>query len=60
MECKIYKKKDQIFKANDEIDRLIIIQSGIVELSITYDKRAPIEFDDTEDSDDEAKEGKPR
>ena len=43
MERKTYNEGDKIFRINDEIDRLIIIQSGIVELSIPYDKRAPEE-----------------
>ena len=45
MERRLYKEGDQIYKADDEIDRLIIIQSGIVELSILYDKRAPSDKD---------------
>ena len=41
MERRTYNAGDQIFKKPDIIDRLIVIQSGIVELSIPYDKRAP-------------------
>ena len=41
MERRTYNADDQIFKKPDIIDRLIVIQSGIVELSIPYDKRAP-------------------
>ena len=51
MERKIYNEKDKIFRINDEIDRLIIVQSGIVELSIPYDKRAPFEKENKEDRD---------
>ena len=49
MERRTYNEKDKIFKLNDEIDRLIIVQSGIVELSIPYDKRAPLEKERKED-----------
>ena len=57
MERKTYNEKDKIFRIDDEIDKLIIIQSGIVELSIPYDKRAPLEKEKPEDKD---KDKKPR
>ena len=49
MERRTYNEKDRIFKLDDEIDRLIIVQSGIVELSIPYDGRAPFEKEKNKD-----------
>lgn len=39
MERKTYAEGDSIFESKTQIDRLIVIQSGVVELSIPYDKR---------------------
>lgn len=43
MERKTYRAGTKIFKEKQTIDRLILIQSGIVELSVTYDKRRKYE-----------------
>lgn len=43
MERRTYEAGKPIFVANQTIDRLIVIQSGIVELSISYDKRRKYE-----------------
>ena len=39
MERQTYFVDDIIFKPNQAIDRLIVIQSGVVQLSVPYDKR---------------------
>jgi len=39
MERKVYEQGKNIFPAGSLIDRMIIIQSGVVQLSISYDKR---------------------
>ena len=39
MNRKWYNEGEQIFKSESKIDRFILIQSGIVQLSIPYDKR---------------------
>ena len=54
MDRRTYNEKDKIFKIYDEVDRLIIIQSGIVELSIPYDKRAPVEKEKKEDKEEDS------
>lgn len=36
-----YDEGSHLFMQGQEIDRMIIIQSGVVELSIPYDKRLP-------------------
>lgn len=38
-----YEEGQHLFQQGHEIDRMIIIQSGVVELSIAYDKRVPNE-----------------
>ena len=39
MERKTYQQGQHIFQKGDEVDRLTVIQSGIVELSVPYDNR---------------------
>ena len=39
MERKTYAEGESIFDNHQEIDRLIVIQSGVVQLSVSYDKR---------------------
>ena len=39
MERQTYEKDQVIFKPNQKIDRLLVIQSGVVQLSVPYDKR---------------------
>ena len=39
MERNTYAENQVIFKPNQKIDRLIVIQSGVVQLSVPYDKR---------------------
>ena len=41
MERRTYNEGDSIFEAEAEIDRMIVIQSGVVQLSVSYDKRRP-------------------
>lgn len=36
-----YKEGEVIFAAEDIVDRLIVIESGVVQLSVEYDKRRP-------------------
>jgi len=43
MERRTYRAGTKIFKEKQTIDRLILIQSGIVELSVNYDKRRKYE-----------------
>lgn len=44
MERKTYTQGSFIFEQGHVIDRMIIIQSGVVQLSIPYDKRCKEEF----------------
>ena len=39
MERKTYHQNEKIFEKDDVVDRLIVIQSGIVELTVSYDNR---------------------
>ena len=39
MERKTYDMDDFIFRVGQKIDRLILIQSGVVQLAVTYDRR---------------------
>ena len=39
MERRTYEAEDFIYNAGEVVDRMMIIQSGIVQLSIPYDKR---------------------
>ena len=41
MERKTYQQGESIFEKQGIVDRLIVIQSGVVQLSIPYDKRVP-------------------
>mmetsp|Transcript_26628 Transcript_26628/g.35631 ORF Transcript_26628/g.35631 Transcript_26628/m.35631 type:complete len:82 (-) Transcript_26628:776-1021(-) len=43
MERKTYEEGRSIFENHQVIDRLIVIQSGVVQLSVPYDKRLPHE-----------------
>jgi len=44
MERKTYEEGRSIFEQRQTIDRLIVIQSGVVQLSIPYDKRVDEDF----------------
>ena len=53
MQRRTYKEGDNLFEKGKKIDRMVLIQSGIVELSVPYDRRA---FTKTKDGEDNSNE----